>query len=366
MSPTASRGLLIYAKNTDLRMKITGILPVIRGKRNKKEAMGIMQYLEKWNAIKRAIQEARGIDEIKLIRDKAEAFRYALIQAKEKDEWIREACILKLRAEHKAGILLKEQVRGKGEYPRKQMSEAMTFAPTLSDMGIERNQSSNWQLIASIPEEDEFENYLQTNKEVTTSGAVMLARKLQRESEFGGATELPEGIFNVFYADPPWTYGDKLVEGYGMVERHYTPMTIQELCDLDVKDITDKNAVLFLWVTSPLLKECFLVIQAWGFKYSASFVWDKVKHNWGHYNSVRHEFLLICTKGSFPKQNKELEDSVISIERSKEHSEKPEYFRELIERMYSKGKWIELFARYHKEKRRELEKRGWTLWGTQI
>jgi len=34
-----------------------------------------MEYLEKWNAIKRAIQKAKGIDEIKLIRDKAEAFK---------------------------------------------------------------------------------------------------------------------------------------------------------------------------------------------------------------------------------------------------------------------------------------------------
>jgi len=178
---------------------------------------------------------------------------------------------------------------------------------------------------------------------------------------------LPEGKYNVIYSDPPWKYGDKLIEGYGAAEHHYTSMTIQELCDLDIKSIVGDNAVLFLWVTSPLLEECFSVIKAWGFEYSASFVWDKIKHNWGHYNSVRHEFLLICIKGSFPKQNKELHDSVISIERSEEHSEKPEYFRdEIIEKMYPRGKWIELFARYDKGKREELEKRGWTLWGAQV
>lgn len=324
-----------------------------------------MQYLENYNEMKRAIQKCCDIDEIKLIRDKAEAIRYALILAKESPKDIRMAEEFKVRAERRAGQMLKEQVRKRWETDKHLISVATISKLKLSDMEITPDQSSNWQLIASIPE-DKFEEYIKTKKEITTSGAVMLARKLQRESEFGGTPELPGGIFNVFHADPPWTYGDKLVEGYGMVERHYTPMTVQELCDLDIKDIADKNAILFLWVTSPLLEECFLVIEAWGFKYSASFVWDKVKHNWGHYNSVRHEFLLICTKGSFPKQNKELEDSVISIERSKEHSEKPEYFRELIERMYPRGKWIELFARYHKEKRSELEKRGWTLWGTQI
>jgi N6-adenosine-specific RNA methylase IME4 len=81
---------------------------------------------------------------------------------------------------------------------------------------------------------------------------------------------------------------------------------------------------------------------------------------------VRHEFLLICIKGTFLPQSKELHDSVISIERSKEHSGKPEYFRnEVIEKMYPRGKWIELFARYDKEKKEKLEEKGWTFWGAQ-
>jgi hypothetical protein len=83
--------------------------------------------------MKFAIQECYRVDEIKLIRDKAEAFRYALIQAKESPEYIRMAEEIKLRSERRAGEILKEQVREKGEYPRKQMSQAMTFAPTLSD-----------------------------------------------------------------------------------------------------------------------------------------------------------------------------------------------------------------------------------------
>ena len=316
-----------------------------------------MQYLEKYNKMKFAIQECYKVDEIKLIRDKAEAYRYTLIQAKESPEYIKKAEEIKLRAERKAGELLKEQTREKGEYPRKQMSEPKTFVPTLSDMEITRDQSSNWQRIASIPEE-KFEEYINTKKEITTSGAVKLAKKLQRESEFEGTPDLPEGKYNVIYADPPWKYGDKLIEGYGAVEHHYTSMTIQELCELDIKNIVDDNAVLFLWVTSPLLEECFSVIKAWGFKYKASFIWDKIKHNWGHYNSVRHEFLLICVRGTFLPQSKELHDSVISIERSKEHSEKPEYFRKLIEKMYPDSKKIELFAR--------RKTKGWQVWGAEI
>jgi N6-adenosine-specific RNA methylase IME4 len=133
-------------------------------------------------------------------------------------------------------------------------------------------------------------------------------------------------------------------------------MTLAELCDLPVAEIADENAVLFLWTTSPLLEESFTVINAWGFKYKASFVWDKVKHNMGHYNSVRHEFLLIATKGSCQPENQKLFDSVVSEERT-EHSAKPDTFRNIIETLYPSASKVELFARKQSD--------GWSAWGNQ-
>jgi hypothetical protein len=59
---------------------------------------------------------------------------------------------IKLRAERMAGELLKEQARKPGETDKKIMSQAMTLCPALSDIDITRNQSSNWQRIANIPE----------------------------------------------------------------------------------------------------------------------------------------------------------------------------------------------------------------------
>ena len=46
----------------------------------------------------------------------------------------------------------------------------------------------------------------------------------------------------------------------------------------------------------------------------ASFVWDKVKHNMGHYNSVRHELLLICVRGSCQPDVVKLFDSVVYVD----------------------------------------------------
>jgi len=166
----------------------------------------------------------------------------------------------------------------------------------------------------------------------------------------------PVGKYQVIYADPPWEYGFGL-DIHGAARRHYNTMTIDELCALPIRNLADDNAVLFLWVTSPMLADCFQVIGAWGFVYKTSFVWDKVKHVMGHYNSVRHEFLLICTRGSYPKQSNTLRDSVVSIERSDEHSEKPDVFREIIEEMYPASKKIELFAR--------KKSAGWDVWGNE-
>jgi N6-adenosine-specific RNA methylase IME4 len=182
-------------------------------------------------------------------------------------------------------------------------------------------------------------------------------REIRRKDRIESTPVIPDGKYNVIYADPPWKY-EFGFDIHGAADRHYHTMTIQELCDLPISELVEDNAVLFLWTTSPKLFDSIDIIKAWGFDYKTSFVWDKKKHVMGHYNSVRHEFLLLCVKGSFPKQSNTLHDSVISIERSDKHSEKPEYFRELIEQMYPKSKKIELFAR------KQID--GWDTWGNEL
>lgn len=163
--------------------------------------------------------------------------------------------------------------------------------------------------------------------------------------------------YRVIYTDPPWAYANSMPEYFTEQKDHYTLMTVKEISQMPVENITEDNAVLFIWVTSPILEECFEVINSWGFKYKSSFVWDKIKHNMGHYNSVRHEFLLIATKGSCQPDIQKLYDSVQSIERTK-HSEKPELFRAIIDNIYPLGKRIELFARNSME--------GWDVYGNEV
>lgn len=240
---------------------------------------------------------------------------------------------------------------------------------SITDYQITRDQSSLWQKEAHIPE-DIFEDYVATGKEnlweLSSAGLIWYAR---RGAEKQDAPPLPDGVFRVIYADPPWLYSaeqhGKAPDEYSKIGQdtvlasHYPSMPTEDICALPIRDIAADNAVLFIWTTSPKLFETADVIKAWGFTYKASIVWDKVKHNVGHYVSVRHEFLLIATRGSCLPDVKTLHDSVVSIERT-EHSAKPPYFRELIDELYPpQGKdRIELFCRA------ELPD-YWTTWGNE-
>ena len=166
--------------------------------------------------------------------------------------------------------------------------------------------------------------------------------------------------FRVIYADPAWSYNDKQdTPQLGGANKHYDTMSLKSLCELPVKEITEKDSVLFLWVTSPLLEDSFKVVNSWGFKYKTSFIWNKLKHNMGHYNSVRHEILLVCTKGSCTPDNKKLYNSVQSIERNNNHSEKPIDFLNIIDDLYNYGNKLEMFCR-------KIKKHNWYGWGNEI
>jgi len=322
-----------------------------------------MNTLTKYEAAKQAIIQAESYDEVKDIRDKAVAMQAYAQQAKD-TTLERNAARIKLRAERRVGEMLRDMEKAKGGQPYQDNPTGNTVAPvetpTLAEIGITKRQSSDWQRMADI-DEAEFEVRLEDTALSTSS---MINKVIEKDKKKAAKESyrntmprpnLPDENYDVIYADPPWKYNDKQdTPLLGGAEKHYPTMTISELCGLEVPSAD--NAVLFFWVTSPLLEECFDVINAWGFKYKASFVWDKIKHNMGHYNSVRHEFLLVCTKGSKTPEHIKLFDSVQSIERTG-HSEKPEEFRTIIETIYPNGKKLELFAR--------KQVQGWDVWGNE-
>lgn len=133
-----------------------------------------MSDLIRYDEMCRAIDACYTVDEVKDIRDRALAFEHYARQAKN-PEPERRACEIRLRAERKAGQLLKETDRAEGN--RGPVSTGTT-PPTLTDMGISRDQSSRWQKLADVPE-DEFEATLAAPKKPSTNGII----REHRESE---------------------------------------------------------------------------------------------------------------------------------------------------------------------------------------
>jgi N6-adenosine-specific RNA methylase IME4 len=215
----------------------------------------------------------------------------------------------------------------------------------------------------SQEQQDELLDWAEDNgedgKPVTRKQLRDKVREIRKANRIAATPEQPAGVFNIIYADPPWMYahdqhGKEAQET--VLASHYPSMPIDELCELPVAAMAADDCVLFMWATCPLLKDALRLLEAWGFEYKAQMVWDKVKHNVGNYVSVRHELLLICTKGQPPKVPK-LVDSVYSEERT-EHSRKPDYFRDVIDSMYEEGTRIELFCR-------GCPKQGWEAWGNE-
>ncbi len=223
----------------------------------------------------------------------------------------------------------------------------------------DRSDNLSWyhhRIVAQF-EDSEEQKYWLHQAEENGWGRSELRRQI-KQRKLALAPTLPDDKYRVIYADPPWEYGNTMPDYFTEQGNYYSLMTADEIAALPVGKLAEPDAVLFLWVTSPILEEAFDVIEAWGFEYKTSFVWDKVRHCMGHYNSVRHELLLVCTRGSCQPDERKLFDSVVTKERGNVHSEKPEAFRGIIDTLYVYGKKIELFARQSVE--------GWDTWGDEI
>lgn len=168
--------------------------------------------------------------------------------------------------------------------------------------------------------------------------------------------------YQVIYADPPWDYQQCRLSG--SAKKHYPTMRIEELCELPVADIADRDCALFLWATFPQLPEALRLIKAWGFVYkTVAFVWLKQNRKaltWfyglGFWTRSNAEICLLATKGHPKRQSAGIHQLVISpVER---HSKKPDEVREKIVELMGDVPRIELFARQQTP--------GWDVWGNEV
>ena len=147
--------------------------------------------LIRYNAACKALAEARAVDEVVLIRDKASAVAAAARIAKNHDLEI-DAAEIRIRAERRLGEMINEQARTvglnkgakAGRLPKnggtRKEPPLKDNRPTLASVGIDKKLSARSRQIASIPK-TEFEQTLNEHREaqqaVTSSTMQKLLKK---------------------------------------------------------------------------------------------------------------------------------------------------------------------------------------------
>ncbi len=167
----------------------------------------------------------------------------------------------------------------------------------------------------------------------------------------------PNKKFGIIYSDPPWKY-DFSLDNHDRVENHYPTMDLDEIKSIPVSSISEDNCVLFLWATAPKLKEAIEVMTSWGFEYRTHAIWDKAWIGMGYWFRNRHELLLVGVRGKFSPPEKQLRVPSVYKEKRRKHSQKPDYFRDMISRSFPSVNKIELFAREKVP--------GWDAWGNEV
>lgn len=184
--------------------------------------------------------------------------------------------------------------------------------------------------------------------------------------------------YKIIYADPPWSYNSKMVLGKGAkrssADDYYKTMSIQDICNLPVKEIADEDCILFIWTTFPKLFETEKVINAWGFEYkTCAFTWVKKNKKYseernnkrggiddfmgqGRWTRQNAEICLLATKGK-PKRLSAKVRQIIYTE-IREHSKKPDRVRDDIIELVGDLQRIELFARQAVD--------GWDCFGNEV
>jgi len=166
---------------------------------------------------------------------------------------------------------------------------------------------------------------------------------------------------DVLVVDAPWKPSDKLPGPGRGASKHYQTLTVEDIARFPLPP-TVHDSVLFFWRLASMVDEALHVVRCWGYQPKSELIWEKLtKHGkrhmgMGRYVRNEHEVCIIAVRG----KAKPLVHDQRSIFAAPigQHSEKPDAFYEIVERMYPQSRRFELFSRRHRA--------GWIQYGNEL
>jgi N6-adenosine-specific RNA methylase IME4 len=336
--------------------------------------------LVRYDAACRALAEARSVDEVKDIRDKAMAMTCYARQAKNHDLEA-DAVEIRMRATRRLDQLRQAQKETVGLARGKQSAKGFVKnplgSPTLASQGIDKNLAQQARVLGALSQAD-FEHKVADAR----ASVARVYRRVVREAEIeqerterraqtatgGTVADLHALIASgfragVIAADPPWPFETFSERARCGVWEHYETMTLEEIKALPVRQLAAEHCAVFMWATWPHMAVWAPVLEAWGVAYSGlAFDWIKLNPggkglHWGNgYGTRSNPEPCLLAKIGKPLRLDEGVHSVIMAPVAR-HSEKPDEAYARMERLYP-GPRLELFARRPRAR--------WTTWGNEI
>jgi N6-adenosine-specific RNA methylase IME4 len=187
---------------------------------------------------------------------------------------------------------------------------------------------------------------------------------------------VPDVKYRTIVADPPWPIRDSGprtasergywdTAGAGMAGKRsvvpYKRMTTDEIADLSIGDLAERDAHLYLWAVNAFLPEAYEVVRAWGFRPSTLLTWCKPPMGLGLGGTFVNttEFVIFARRGTLAAQQR-VDTTWWQWARpyihggGPTHSAKPDAFLDLVEQVSPEPR-LEVFAR--------RARFGWDYWG---
>jgi N6-adenosine-specific RNA methylase IME4/ribosomal protein S14 len=236
--------------------------------------------------------------------------------------------------------------KGSGKLPEASKGNAADKAAKATGMARRTLEKAEAVVDAAEAEPERFGKLLEQMDDTGRVNGVYRRLKIARQAERIRAEPPPlpgRGPYRVIVADPPWPFEVRMEDPSHRAVYPYTTMSIANICALDVAAIAAPDCVLWLWTTNFHMREAFGVLDAWGFEHRTVLTWAKDRMGFGDLLRCQTEHVLMAVRGkpivTLTNQTTLLHAPV------RAHSQKPDEFYALVEKLCPAPRYAELFAR---------------------